>query len=88
MEDNIEETVVNRLENEDYYELINLLRECKIKEGYIMLAMFAIGTHTEYYKVLYNRVNNNKNNMNDETFKNIVLGIIKEIDASEEDITD
>ena len=34
MEDNIEETVVNRLENEDSSELINLLRECKIQKKY------------------------------------------------------
>ena len=86
MEDNIEETVVNKLENDDSYELINLLRECQIKESYIMLAMFAIGTHTEYYRVLYNRVNNNKNNMNDEAFKNIMLDIIKEIDKNDEEI--
>lgn len=35
-----------------------------------MSSMFAIGTHTEYYKDLYNRVYNNKNNMNEVMFKN------------------
>lgn len=33
-----------------------------------MLTMLEIGTHTEYYKVLYNRIINNKDKMNDDLF--------------------
>ena len=56
-QEQITKTVVNKMKNEDSEKLINLMRECNISEGVIMLTMFGIGTHTEYYKILYNRRN-------------------------------
>ena len=59
----ITKKVVDGLTNDSSEELINLMKECDISDGVIMLTMLGIGTHTEYYKVLYNRINNNKENM-------------------------
>ena len=81
----IEERVVNNLTNDDSSELINLLRECKIRDGVIMLAIFGIGTHTEYYRALYNRVKNNKDKITEEYFKSLVLDILHEIDRNEDE---
>ena len=39
----------------------------------------------EYYKVLYNRINNNKENMNDELVKKEVVDILHEIDRNEDE---
>ena len=50
-----------------------------------MLTMLGIGTHTEYYKVLYNRINNNIENMNDELVKKEVVDILHEIDRNEDE---
>ncbi len=72
-EKEITETVVNKLTNNESEELINLMRECKISDGVIMLTMLGIGSHTEYYRVLYNRINNNINKMNDEFLKKKLL---------------
>lgn len=49
-----------------------------------MMAMFGIGTHIEYYNVLYNRINNQKDKMNEELFKKEVLDILHEIDKEDE----
>lgn len=83
--DKIEERVINNLTNDDSSDLINLLRECKIRDGVIMLTIFVIGTHTEYYKVLYNRVKNNRDKINEECFKTLVLDILHEIDRNEDE---
>ncbi len=84
-EKNLTKTVVDKMENEDSERLINLLRECNISDGIIMMAMFGIGTHTEYYNVLYNRINNQKAKMNEELFKKEVLDILHEIDRNEDE---
>ncbi len=84
-EKNLTKTVVDKMENEDSERLINLLRECNISDGSIMMAMFGIGTHTEYYNVLYNRINNQKAKMNEELFKKEVLDILHEIDRNEDE---
>ena len=84
-EKEITKTVVDKMENEDSERLINLLRECNISDGRIMMAMFGIGTHTEYYNVLYNRINNQKDKMNEELFKKEVLDILHEIDRNEDE---
>jgi hypothetical protein len=84
-EKEITKTVVDKMENEDSERLINLLRECGISDGRIMMAIFGIGTHTEYYNVLYNRINNQKDKMNEELFKKEVLDILHEIDRNEDE---
>ena len=84
-ENDLAKTVVDKMENEDSERLINLLRECKIKDGQIMMAVFGIGTHKEYYNVLYNRINNQKDEMNEELFKKEVLNILHEIDRNEDE---
>lgn len=84
-EKEITKTVVDKMENEDSERLIKLLRECNISDGHIMLAMFGIGTHTEYYNVLYNRINYQKDKINDELFKKEVVDILHEIDRNEEE---
>ena len=78
----ITKKVVDGLTNDSSEELINLMKECDISDGVIMLG---IGTHTEYYKVLYNRINNNKENMNDELVKKEVVDILHEIDRNEDE---
>ena len=77
---NIAERVVDGLTNDSSEELIKLMRKCNIDDGHIMMAMFGIGTHTEYYKVLYNRINNQKDKMTLELFKKEVVEILHEID--------
>lgn len=81
----ITKKVVDGLTNDSSEELINLMKECDISDGVIMLTMLGIGTHTEYYKVLYNRINNNKENMNDELVKKEVVDILHEIDRNEDE---
>ena len=61
--ENITKTFEDKMEIEGFEWLINLLKECKISDVRIMLVIFAIGT-TEYYKVLYNRFNNQKEKIN------------------------
>ena len=65
MDDNIAETVVNKFKNDNSEELINLMREKKVSDGVIMLTLLGIGTHTEYYRVLYNHINNYEGEIND-----------------------
>ena len=68
-EKQITKKVVDGLTNDSSEELINLMKECNISDGVIMLTMLGIGTHTEYYKVLYYRINNNKDKINDDLVK-------------------
>ena len=82
MEDNIEETVVNRFKNDSSEELINLMREKKVSDGIMMLTLFGIGTHSEYYKVLHNRINNYECEINDNTIKKLASEIFHEIDRN------
>jgi hypothetical protein len=84
-QEEITKTVVDKMKNKDSDRLINLLRECNISDGQIMMTIFGIGTHTEYYDVLYNRINNQKNIMNEELFKKEVLNILHEIDRNEDE---
>lgn len=67
-EKQITKKVIDGLTNDSSEELINLMKECNISDGFVMLTMLEIGTHTEYYKVLYNRIINNKDKMNDDLF--------------------
>ena len=69
MEDKIENKVVDKLKNDSSEELINLMWECNISDGVIILTLMEIGSHTEYYKVLYNRINKQKDAINDEMVK-------------------
>ena len=85
MNDDISKTVVDKMINEESENLINLLKDCGIDDGHIMMTMFGIGTHTEYYKVLYNRINNQKEKMNLDLFKKEVVDLLHEIDKSEEE---
>ena len=84
-EKQITKKVIDGLTNDSSEELINLMKECNISDGVIMLTMLGIGTHTEYYKALYNRINNNKENMNDELVKKEVVDILHEIDRNEDE---
>ncbi len=83
MKDTIEETIVNQLKNDENEELINLMREKMVSDGVIMLTLFGIGSHTEYYKVLYDRINNYEGEINDNTIKGIVTEIFHEIDKKD-----
>ena len=82
-EEDITKTVVDNMINEETEKIINLMRECNISDGVIMLTIFGIGTHTEYYKVLYNRINNQRDNINDDILKKEVSHIFHEIDRNE-----
>lgn len=81
----ITKTVVDRLSGDDNAErLTSLMRECGVSDGIIMLSLFGIGTHTEYYNVLINRINNNKEKVNDNWIKKEVSEIFHEIDKNED----
>ena len=84
-EQEITKTVVHKMTNEESKDLIKLLKECNIDDGHIMMAIFGIGTHTEYYRVLYNRINNQKDKMTLELFKKEVVDILHEIDRNDEE---
>jgi hypothetical protein len=66
--DQVVATVVDNMKNDESKELTDLLEKYNINNGIIMLTMFGIGTHTEYYKVLINRIKNNKEKVNDNWF--------------------
>ena len=84
-EKQITKTVVYNLSGDDKTEeLTSLMRECGVSDGVIMLSLFGIGTHTEYYNVLINRINNNKDKVNDEWIKKEMLDIFHEIDKDDE----
>ena len=83
MKDNIEETVVNKFKNDKSEELINLMQAKKVSDGVIMLTLLGIGTHTEYYRVLYNRINNYEGEINDNVIKKLVSKIFHEIDRND-----
>ncbi len=83
MNNNIEGTVVNKLKNNESENLINLMREKKVSDGVIMLTLFGIGTHIEYYKTLYNRISSYEKEIDDNTIKNIVIEIFHEIDTND-----
>lgn len=85
MEENIESNVVNSFINDKSEDLINLMRECNISDGIIMLTLFGIGTHTEYYAVLYNRLIKQKDILNDEIVKKEASDIFHEIDRNEDE---
>lgn len=80
----IENKVVENLKEESSEELIKLMKECNISDGVIMLTLMGLGTHTEYYKVLFNRINKQKENITDEIVKKEVLDIFHEIDRNED----
>ena len=84
-EKQITKTVVDNLSGDDKTEeLTSLMRECGVSDGVIMLSLFGIGTHTEYYNVLINRINNNKDKVNDKWIKKEMLDIFYEIDKEDE----
>lgn len=84
-EKQITKTVVDNLSGDDKTEeLTSLMRECGVSDGVIMLSLFGIWTHTEYYNVLINRINNNKDKVNDEWIIKEMLDIFYEIDKEDE----
>ena len=84
-EKEITKTVVDNLSGDDKTEeLTSLMRECGVSDGVIMLSLFGIWTHTEYYNVLINRINNNKDKVNDEWIIKEMLDIFYEIDKEDE----
>ncbi|MBR4693642.1 MAG: hypothetical protein IKP07_02415 [Bacilli bacterium] len=83
MKDNIEETVVNQLKNDENEELINLMREKKVSDSVIMLTLFGIGTHTDYYRTLYNIISSYEKEIDDNIIKKIVIEIFHEIDRND-----
>jgi len=84
-EEQLVSTVVDKMVNDDSKDLIELMQECKISNSIIMLTMFGIGSHTEYYRVLYNRINNNRDKVNDDWIKKEASDIFHEIDRNEEE---
>lgn len=77
--------IVEGIEDDKSKELIDLMRNCNISNGVIMLTLFGIGTHTEYYRVLYNLINNNLDKVNDDWIKNEVKKIFHELDKLEDE---
>jgi hypothetical protein len=83
--DQVVEKVVDNMKNDESKELTDLLEKYNISNGIIMLTMFGIGTHTEYYKVLINRIKNNKEKVNDNWIKQQALDIFHDIDRNDEE---
>ena len=83
--DQVVEKVVDNMKNDESKELTDLLEKYNISNGIIMLTMFGIGTHTEYYKVLINRIKNNKEKVNDNWIKQQALEIFHDIDRNDEE---
>lgn len=65
--------------------LTSLMRECGVSDGVIMLVILGIGTHTAYYQVLINRINNNRDKVNDEWIIKESSDIFHEIDRFDEE---
>ena len=76
--------LLKNMQNEKNQELIELLKECNISDSTISMALLGLGTHTAYYRVLYNRVKNNKDKMTETLFKKITIEIFHELDRAEE----
>ena len=76
--------LIDKIKDNSNKELINLLKEYNISDRTIMMTLLGIGTHTAYYKVLYNRIQNNKDKMNESFLKKLVIEIFHEIDREEE----
>lgn len=85
MNEDISNKVVDNLTNDKSKELIELMKINNISDGIIMLTMLGIGSHTEYYVVLYNRLNNIKEKLTDDIVKKEVIDILHEIDNAEEE---
>lgn len=83
MEKKIEERVVDNIANDRSERLIKLLREMGVSDGIIMITLFGIGSNTEYYNVLYNRINNLKEEITDDVVRREALEIFHEIDRNE-----
>ena len=78
----LENKILKKLTNDTSEELINLMKEYKISDSTIMLTIMGIGTHTAYYRVLYNRIQNNKDKITEEYIKKLVIELFKEIDRN------
>jgi len=76
--------IVDNMIYDENEKLIKLMRSFNIPDSTIMLTMLGLGSHTAYYKVLINRINNNKNIVTDDWIKLEVSKIFDEIDRSEE----
>ena len=80
------ERVINSTDgNEVYKTCVNLMKECNISNGVIALTAMGIGDHTEYYKVLINRIKNNLDKVDDAWIKKEVIDIFHEIDRNMDD---
>ena len=61
-----------------------LAKQCNISDTTIMMTLLGLGTHSAYYRVLYNRIQNNIEKMNEKFLKKLVIEIFHEIDREEE----
>lgn len=77
------QTVLTNLTNEENEKLINLMKSYNIDEGIIVITIIGIGTHTEFYNVLNNRIKNYKGPIINDTVKMLVADLMKDIDRSE-----
>lgn len=77
------QTVLTKLTNEENEKLINLMKSYNIDEGIIVITIIGIGTHTEFYNVLHNRIKNYKGPIINDTVKMLVANLMKDIDRSE-----
>lgn len=85
MNEDISNKVVDNLTNDKSKELIEFMKRNNISDGVIMLTMLGIGSHTEYYAVLYNRLNNVNVKLTDDVVKKEAIDIMHEIDKAEEE---
>lgn len=85
MDEKIELQELNEVNNKEVEPLIKLLKDKKISDISIMLTILGIGTHTEYYDVLINRINNVKEPITDSIVKELAIEIFHEIDKNDID---
>jgi len=72
---------INNVNGDEVYNtFVDLMKRCHISDSTIMMTAMGIGSHTEYYKVLINRINNNRDKVNESWIKKQVIEIFHEID--------
>lgn len=79
----MEKDLLRRLTNDYNRELVEFMISKGISEQVISITIIGIGSHTAYYRVLYNRLNNLKE-INDEIVKKVVVGVLQDIDRAED----
>ena len=75
--DDLIKKAVDRITNSETESLIKLLRKIGIGDDYIIAGLLCIDSHTEYYKVLYDRINKQKESYTLDMYKKDVVDLFE-----------